>query len=104
MIQNGKLPKLSALQLHNGTVYRWNRPCYGISDTGLPHLRIENRVMPSGPTVIVEMANMAFWLGAVIVLIKQYGDIGSRIDVVDVRDIFSKAARSEEHTSELQYG
>jgi len=93
MIQNGKVPKLSALQLHNGTVYRWNRPCYGISDTGLPHLRIENRVMPSGPTVIDEMANMACWLGAMIGLKKQYGDIRSRIDFVDVRDNFSKAAR-----------
>lgn len=93
MIKEGKVPKLSALQLHNGTVYRWNRPCYGISDTGLPHLRIENRVMPSGPTVIDEISNMAFWLGAMIGLKKQYGDIRSRIDFVDIRDNFSKAAR-----------
>src|SRR5690625_6637098 len=49
--------------------------------------------MPSGPTVIDEMANMAFWLGAMIGLKKQYGDIRSRIDFVDVRDNFSKAAR-----------
>lgn len=93
MVQEGKVPKLSALQLHNGTVYRWNRPCYGISDNGMPHLRIENRVMPSGPSVIDEMANTAFWLGAMIGIKKNYGDIRSRIEFVDVRDNFSKAAR-----------
>src|SRR5690625_8050195 len=52
MIQYGKVPKLSALQLYNGTVYRLNRPCYGISYTGLPLLRIDYRLIPSAPTVI----------------------------------------------------
>ena len=50
-------PKLKALQVHNGTVYRWNRPCYGISPNGKPHIRIENRVLGAGPTVIDEIAN-----------------------------------------------
>ena len=27
---NNKIPKMKALSLHNSTVYRWNRPCYGI--------------------------------------------------------------------------
>ncbi|MFZ1703306.1 MAG: CBS domain-containing protein, partial [Saprospiraceae bacterium] len=49
-IKNNQVPKLRALQVHNSTVYRWNRPCYGISDNGKPHLRIENRILPSGPT------------------------------------------------------
>jgi len=62
LIQKGKVPKLRALQVHNSTVYRWNRPCYGISPNGQPHLRIENRVIPAGPTVIDEFANAAFWL------------------------------------------
>ncbi len=66
LIEEGKVPKLRALQVHNSTVYRWNRPCYGISDTGKPHLRIENRVLPAGPTVVDEIANAAFWLGAVV--------------------------------------
>ena len=43
-----RCPQLKALRLHNGTIYRWNRACYGITD-GKPHLRIENRVMPAGP-------------------------------------------------------
>ncbi|MFZ1714601.1 MAG: glutamate-cysteine ligase family protein, partial [Saprospiraceae bacterium] len=66
MISEGKVPKLSALQVHNSTVYRWNRPCYGISANGKPHLRIENRVFPSGPTAIDEIANSAFWLGCMV--------------------------------------
>ena len=60
-IAKREVPKLRALQVHNGTVYRWNRPCYGISDTGMPHLRIENRVLPAGPTVLDQTANAAFW-------------------------------------------
>ncbi|HEX9885862.1 MAG TPA: hypothetical protein VGA70_05215, partial [Longimicrobiales bacterium] len=58
-LARGEIPGLMALQLHNSTVYRWNRPCYGISD-GKPHLRIECRVLPSGPTVRDEVANAAF--------------------------------------------
>lgn len=92
-VKSGEVPKLSALQVHNGTVYRWNRPCYGISDTGKPHLRIENRVLPSGPTVADEMANTAFWLGAMVGMEDQYGDIRDKIEFVDVRDNFAKAAR-----------
>ena len=61
----GRAPKLQALQLYNGTVYRWNRACYGVTD-GKPTLRIENRILPSGPTVIDEMANAAFWFGLTV--------------------------------------
>ncbi len=61
-LRNGEIPKLKALSLFNGTIYKWNRACYGITE-GVPHLRIENRYIPSGPTIIDEMANMAFWLG-----------------------------------------
>ena len=48
VLDRGEIPQLKALRLHNGTIYRWNRACYGITD-GKPHLRIENRVMPAGP-------------------------------------------------------
>ena len=61
----GLAPQLKALRLHNGTIYRWNRACYGIID-GKPHLRIENRVMPSGPSVADEVANAAFWCGLMV--------------------------------------
>ncbi|MEL7221570.1 MAG: CBS domain-containing protein, partial [Bacteroidota bacterium] len=87
------VPKLKALQVHNSTVYRWNRPCYGISDNGKPHLRIENRVLPAGPSIVDEMANTAFWLGAMHGMYEAYGDIREVISWEDVRDNFGKAAK-----------
>lgn len=92
-VRKKKTPKLKALQVHNSTVYRWNRPCYGISANGKPHLRIENRVLPAGPTVVDEMANAAFWLGAVIGMQKHCPDITTKLSWEDVRDNFMKAAQ-----------
>ena len=93
LVRQGRVPKLRALQIHNSTVYRWNRPCYGISDNGKPHLRIENRVLPSGPTVLDEVANAAFWLGTVSGMALLYPDIRQVISWEDVRDNFNKAAK-----------
>ncbi len=93
LIRNKIVPKLKSLQLHNSTVYRWNRPCYGISDTGKPHLRIENRVFPSGPTILDEISNMAFWLGCMRGLYDNFGDITKQINFEDIRDNFGKSAR-----------
>lgn len=93
MVQEGKVPKLRALQIHNSTVYRWNRPCYGISPNGKPHLRIENRVMPAGPTAVDAAANAAFWLGMMVGMSLHYSDITKHIDFDDVRDNFLKAAK-----------
>ena len=93
MVKDGKTPKLRALQIHNSTVYRWNRPCYGISPNGKPHLRIENRVMPAGPTPVDEVANAAFWLGCMVSMGQQHDDITKHIDFVDTRDNFLKAAK-----------
>ncbi|MCC6724736.1 MAG: CBS domain-containing protein [Saprospiraceae bacterium] len=88
-----KTPKLKALQVHNSTVYRWNRPCYGISDNGQPHLRIEARVLPSGPTIIDEVANAAFWLGAMVGMKRHCPDVTAKLSWEDVRDNFMKAAQ-----------
>lgn len=93
MIRQGKVPRLRALQVHNSTVYRWNRPCYGISDNGKPHLRIENRVLPAGPTVLDQMANAAFWLGSVVGLAKHHPNISEYLSWEDARDNFGKAAK-----------
>lgn len=93
LIKNNKVPKLRALQVHNSTVYRWNRPCYGVSENGQPHLRIENRVLPAGPTVIDEVANTAFWLGAMKGYEKQFDDITKSMTFAEARDNFGKAAR-----------
>jgi CBS domain-containing protein len=92
-IQEGRTPKLRALQIHNSTVYRWNRPCYGISPNGQPHLRIENRVIPAGPTTTDAAANAAFWLGAMIGMGHEYKDIRKHVSWEDVRDNFMKAAQ-----------
>jgi hypothetical protein len=59
----GVAPKLAELRLHNGTIWRWNRPVYDVVD-GIPHLRVENRVLPAGPTVVDLIANAAFFYGA----------------------------------------
>jgi len=93
MIKNGDVPKLRSLQVHNSTVYRWNRPCYGISDNGKPHLRIENRVIPAGPTVLDEVANACFWLGLTLGLADEIKDIRDLMSFEDARDNFGKAAR-----------
>jgi hypothetical protein len=61
-VRAGRIPALRALTTFNGTVWRWMRPCYGVTD-GRPHIRIENRLLPAGPTVIDEVANAALWLG-----------------------------------------
>ncbi|MEL6866622.1 MAG: glutamate-cysteine ligase family protein [Bacteroidota bacterium] len=93
LINKGTVPKLRALQVHNSTVYRWNRPCYGISPNGKPHLRIENRVLPAGPTIVDEIANASFWLGLMVAYGKKYDDITQHISYADIRDNFGKAAR-----------
>jgi gamma-glutamyl:cysteine ligase YbdK (ATP-grasp superfamily) len=64
LLRRGEAPDLAELTLHNGTIYRWNRPVYDI-DRGRPHLRVENRVLPAGPTVADTMANAAFYYGLV---------------------------------------
>ncbi|HPQ20546.1 MAG TPA: glutamate-cysteine ligase family protein [Saprospiraceae bacterium] len=93
LLKKGQVPKLRALQVHNSTVYRWNRPCYGISDNGKPHLRIENRVLPSGPTVMDEIANAVFWLGAMEGLAMEVKDVRDRMSFEDAKDNFVKAAK-----------
>ena len=69
-LDRGAVPQLGEMSLHNGTVYRWNRPVYAVAD-GRPHLRVENRVLPSGPTVADVMANAAFYYGLVRVLAEE---------------------------------
>lgn len=89
----GGPPKLEALCLFNSTVWRWNRPCYGVTD-GRPHLRIENRLLPSGPTVVDEMANAAFWIGVVEGLVSEHGDVAGSTDFRCAKESFLRAARS----------
>ncbi len=92
VLARGETPPLSALRLHNGTVWRWNRACYGVAD-GVPHLRIENRALPSGPTVVDEIANAAFFAGLMAAAPQAYGNISKRMAFDDAKLNFFRAAR-----------
>ncbi len=118
VLDRGGLPQLQALQLHNSTVYRWNRACYGISTTADPvaraaaedgaphgglngahrapqptaHLRIENRILPAGPTIVDEVANAAFWFGLMLAGPQAFGEIPKRLDFDEARSNFLSAA------------
>lgn len=92
VLARGEIPRLRALCLHNGSVYRWNRPCYGILD-GKPHLRIEHRPLPAGPTIADEVANAALFLGLVLGLERHHGDVRQVFGWGDVRGNFVAAAR-----------
>ncbi len=89
----GRIPELKALRMHNGTVYRWNRPCYGVAN-GVAHLRIENRYIPSGPTILDEMANFAFWVGLMKGMPDEYSRIWEKMDFKRVKANFINAANN----------
>ena len=92
VLKRGNIPSLKALTTHNGTVYQWNRLCYGITD-GVPHLRIENRYLPSGPSIVDEAANAAFWTGLMNGITKKYENIHEKMNFADVRNNFFSAAK-----------
>lgn len=85
--------KLSHLRLHNGTIWRWNRPLIGFDDDDTPHLRIEHRVVPAGPTAVDLTANMAFYFGLVYGFMQGNAHPGERIPFWAARDNFYEAAR-----------
>lgn len=93
LLDRGEIPQLKALRLHNGTIYRWNRACYGISENGKPHLRIELRVLPSGPSIVDEVANAALWLGLMSELTATIEDLPARMDFDHAQANFYAAAR-----------
>src|ERR1051325_8776897 len=92
VLARGEIPSLSALRMHNGTVWRWNRACYGVNE-GVAHLRIENRALPSGPTVVDEIANAAFFTGLMVAVPAVYGGISRRMAFDDAKMNFFRAAR-----------
>ena len=92
VLARGETPLLSALRMHNGTVWRWNRACYGVHN-GVPHLRIENRALPSGPTIVDEVANAAFFTGLMVAVPQVYGEIATQMAFDDAKLNFFRAAR-----------
>ncbi len=92
-LEQGIAPKLQALNLHNSTVYRWNRACYGVGG-GKAHVRIENRYIPSGPTILDEISNFAFWIGLMVGRPEEFDDMPSVMHYNDAKSNFIKAART----------
>ncbi len=92
VLDRGGVPDMTALRLHNGTVYRWNRACYGISD-GKPHLRIEARAFPSGPSPVDEMATAAFFFGLMAAVSNEFDDVSRAMSFDDAKGNFVAAAR-----------
>lgn len=86
--------ELAHLRLHNGTIWRWNRPLIGFDAEGEPHLRIEHRVAPAGPTVVDTLANAAFFYGALAGLLAAETPPESRLEFATARENFYAAARN----------
>ncbi|MER5542520.1 glutamate--cysteine ligase [Streptomyces sp. NPDC002589] len=92
VIAAGGTPRLAELVLHNGTIYRWNRPVYGIAD-GVPHLRVENRVLPAGPTITDVIANAAFYYGLVRAFAEESRPVWTRLPFAAAEANFDAACR-----------
>ncbi len=92
VLDSGQAPRMQELRLQNGTVYRWNRPVYDIVE-GRPHLRVENRVLPAGPTVVDVLANSAFYYGAMRVLSEEDRPVWTKMSFATAQSNFTECAR-----------
>ncbi|MDQ1743946.1 MAG: hypothetical protein QOE23_2285 [Pseudonocardiales bacterium] len=92
VLDRGDTPRLQELRMHNGTVYRWNRPVYDVY-RGKPHLRVENRVLPAGPTVVDILSNGAFYYGLLRVLAEEDRPVWTRMSFAAAEDNFYAGAR-----------
>src|SRR3954454_3847502 len=91
VLEDGGTPALTELRLHNGTIYRWNRPIYDIAG-GVPHLRVENRILAAGPTVADTVANAAFYFGLVRSLAESERPLWSQMSFSAAEENFHVAA------------
>jgi gamma-glutamyl:cysteine ligase YbdK (ATP-grasp superfamily) len=92
VLEGGSAPRLDEMTLHNGTIYRWNRPVYAAAD-GKPHLRVENRVLPAGPSVADTVANAAFYYGLVRALAEAQRPIWTQMSFATAAENLHAAAR-----------
>jgi hypothetical protein len=92
VLQRGDTPQLHELRLHNGTIYRWNRPIYDtVGDR--PHLRVENRLLPAGPTMADTCANAAFYYGLIRTLVAEERPLWSQMSFSAAEENFHAGAR-----------
>ncbi len=92
-LERGITPKLKSIRLHNGTTYTWNRLCYGVANNS-PHIRIECRYLPAGPSPVDEIANFAFWIGLMKGIPDEHRDFAAHTDFQVAKSNFIKAART----------
>ncbi|MFD5825695.1 glutamate--cysteine ligase [Lentzea sp. NPDC060358] len=93
VLDKGDTPSLSELKLHNGTIYRWNRPVYDVV-RDKPHLRVENRVLPAGPTIVDTLANAALYFGLVRALAEDERPLWSQMSFQAAEENFNAASRN----------
>jgi gamma-glutamyl:cysteine ligase YbdK (ATP-grasp superfamily) len=92
-LARGDVPQLAELRLHNGTIYRWNRPIYDVV-RGRPHLRVENRILPAGPTVVDVLANAAFYYGLVRMMSEEERPLWTQMSFSAAEENFHVGARN----------
>ncbi len=92
VLARGDTPGLGELRLHNGTIWRWNRPIYDVV-RGRPHLRVENRVLPAGPTVVDTLANGAFYFGVARTLAESARPVWTQMSFGVAEENFHAGAR-----------
>jgi gamma-glutamyl:cysteine ligase YbdK (ATP-grasp superfamily) len=93
--------KMHHLKLHNGTIWRWVRPLLGNDEDGTPHLRIEQRVLPAGPSIVDMVANMAFYYGLVHYFLKHESNLTEDIPFNVAKNNFYTAAKEGIHSKLL---
>ena len=96
VLARGDIPNLGELRMHNGTIWRWNRPVYDVH-RGKPHLRVENRVLPAGPTIIDVLANGAFYYGLLRMLAYEDRPLWTQMSFAAAEENFTESARRGIH-------
>jgi hypothetical protein len=91
-LERGDVPRLAELRLHNGTIYRWNRPIYDVV-RDQPHVRVENRIIPAGPTMLDILANAAFYYGLIRMVAEEERPLWSRMSFSAAEENFHAGAR-----------
>ncbi|WP_036246972.1 hypothetical protein [Methylobacter sp. BBA5.1] len=91
--QNSAIEAFGHLRLHNGTIWRWNRPLVGFDEDGTPHIRVEHRTPAAGPSVIDSIANAAFYYGLAKSLCDEIMTKGQLLPFAQAKDNFYQAAR-----------
>ncbi len=85
--------RLAHLRLHNGTIWRWNRPLVGFDADGRPHYRIEHRVVAAGTSALDVVADTAFFVGLMAALVRRERPLEDELPFQRARDNFYRAAR-----------